>query len=169
MSFICNYITFQSISLKNIYSNFCLKFTVCLLLAYCSLCTACNSSSKPPVVYKTMVYTTDLVNEPALIKVYDSMHSKNGIWPELKKANLASGIHEIKIYRVDNRLFMMVTVPSDADPSRMDSLYLGADKKIEVWNKMMSNFQRALPGVDTTKKWSSMELIHHYADGEYQQ
>jgi len=140
-----------------------------LLLAYCSLCTACNSSSKTPVVYKTMVYTTDLVNEPALIKVYDSMHSKNGIWPELKKANLASGIHEIKIYRVGNRLFMLVTVPADADPSRMDSLYLGADKKIEVWNKMMSNFQRALPGVDTTKKWSSMELIHHYADGEYQQ
>lgn len=140
-----------------------------MLLAYCSFCTACNSSSKTPVVYKTMVYTTDLVNEPALIKVYDSMHSKNGIWPELKKANLASGIHEIKIYRVDNRLFMMVTVPADADPSRMDSLYLGADKKIEVWNKMMSNFQRALPGVDTTKKWSSMELIHHYADGEYQQ
>ena len=169
MSFICNYITFQSISLRNNYSNFCFKFTVCLLLAYCSLCTACNSSIKTPVVYKTKVYTTDLVNEPALIKVYDSMHSKNGIWPELKKANLASGIHEIKIYRVDNRLFMMVTVPADADPSRMASLYLGADKKIEVWNKMMSNFQRALPGVDTTKKWSSMELIHHYADGEYQQ
>ncbi|MFN5020444.1 MAG: L-rhamnose mutarotase [bacterium] len=155
--------------MKNNYSNFCFKFTVCLLLAYCGLCIACNSNSKPPVVYKTMVYTTDLVNEPALIKVYDSMHSKKGIWPELKKANLASGIHEIKIYRFDNRLFMMVTVPADADPSRMDSLYLGADKKIEVWNKMMSNFQRALPGVDTTKKWSSLELIHHYADGEYQQ
>lgn len=77
-----------------------------------------------------MVYTTDLVNDPALIKVYDSMHSKNGIWPALKKANLASGIHEIKIYRVDNRLFMLVTVPADADPSKMDSLYLGRIKKL---------------------------------------
>ena len=139
------------------------------MLAYCCICISCGSNSKTPVTYKTMVYTTDLVNEPALIRVYDSMHSKKGIWPELKKANLASGIHEIKIYRFDNRLFMMVTVPANADLSRMDSLYLGADKKIEVWNKMMSNFQRALPGVDTTKKWSSMELIHHYAEGEYQQ
>ncbi len=116
-----------------------------------------------------MVYTTDLVNEPALIRIYDSMHSKTGVWPELRKANRASGIHEVRIYRFDNRLFMMVTVPADADLSSVDSLYLGADKKIEVWNRMMANFQRALPGLDTTKKWSSMELIHHYADGEYQQ
>jgi len=139
------------------------------MLAYCSVFISCDADTKPLPTYKTMVYTTDLVNEPALIKAYDSMHSKKGVWPELKKANLASGIHEIRIYRFDNRLFMMVTVTADADPSRMDSLYLGADKKIKVWNKMMSNFQRALPGVDTTKKWSSMELIHHYADGEYQQ
>jgi L-rhamnose mutarotase len=140
-----------------------------MLFACSCLYISCGVDSKPAVAYKTMVYTTDLVNEPELIKAYDSMHAKTGVWPELKKANLASGIHEIKIYRFDNRLFMMVTVPAGADLSRMDSLYLGADKKVKVWNQMMSNFQRALPGVDTTKKWSSMELIHHYADGEYQQ
>lgn len=113
-----------------------------------------------------MVYTTDLVNEPALIRVYDSMHSKTGVWPELKKANMASGIQDIKIYRFDNRLCMMITVPSDADLSKMDSLYLGSDEKIKIWNQMMSNFQRALPGVDTTKKWSAMELIHDYTHGQ---
>ncbi len=118
---------------------------------------------------KTLVYTTDLVNDSALIRVYDSMHSKAGVWPELKKANLAAGIHEVRIYRYDNRLFMMVTVPADADLSRVDSLYLGSDKKIKVWNQMMANFQRSLPGVDTTRKWSALQMIHHFADGEYQQ
>ena len=146
-----------------------LNLTAALLLACSCLCISCGTNSKPPVVYKTMVYTTDLVNDSSLIKVYDSMHSKAGVWPELKKANLAAGIHEVRIYRYDNRLFMMVTVPADADLSRVDSLYLGSDKKIKVWNQMMANFQRSLPGVDTTRKWSELELIHHYADGEYQQ
>jgi L-rhamnose mutarotase len=155
--------------LKNKYPHFLLNLTVYIVLAYCCFCVACVADSKSPVAYKTMVYTTDLVNEPDLIKAYDSLHSKAGVWPELQKANLASGIHEVKIYRFDNRLFMMVTVPADADLSRVDSLYLGSDKKIKIWNQMMANFQRSLPGVDTTKKWSEMELIHHYADGEYQQ
>ncbi len=130
---------------------------------------ACNSKAEKKIEYSTMVFTTDLVNDSALIRSYDSLHSKTGVWPELKKANLASGIHEVKIYRVNNRLFMMVTVPADADLAKVDSLYLGSDKKIKVWNDMMANFQRALPGMDTTRKWSSMELIHHYADGEYLQ
>jgi len=146
-----------------------LNLTACMLFACSCFYISCGAESKPPVAYKTMVYTTDLVNDTVLIKVYDSMHSKAGVWPELKKANLASGIHEVKIYRYDNRLFMMVTVPEDADLARVDSLYLGSDKKIKIWNQMMANFQRALPGVDTTRKWSAMELIHHYADGEYQQ
>jgi L-rhamnose mutarotase len=132
-------------------------------------CMACNSKAEKKIEYSTMVFTTDLVNDSALIRSYDSLHSKTGVWPELKKANLASGIHEVKIYRVNNRLFMMVTVPADADLAKVDSLYLGSDKKIKVWNDMMANFQRALPGMDTTRKWSSMELIHHYADGEYLQ
>ena len=146
-----------------------LNLTACMLFACSCFYISCGVGSKPPVAYKTMVYTTDLVNDSALIRLYDSMHSKAGVWPELKKANLAAGIHEVRIYRYDNRLFMMVTVPEDADLSRVDSLYLGSDKKIKVWNQMMANFQRSLPGVDTTKKWSAMEMIHHFADGEYQQ
>jgi L-rhamnose mutarotase len=130
---------------------------------------ACNTEEDNKPEYKTLVYTTDLVNEPELIRIYDSLHAKTGVWPELKKANLVSGIHEVKIYRVGNRLFMMITVPANADLVKVDSLYLAADKKIQVWNEMMANFQRALPGMDTTRKWSSMELIHHYSGGEYLQ
>jgi len=155
--------------LKNSYRKLLLNLNACMVLACSCFCVSCGENSNPPVAYKTMVYTTDLVNEPALIRAYDSLHSKAGIWPELQKANQASGIHEVKIYRFDNRLFMLVTVPADADLSRVDSLYLGSDMKIKIWNQMMANFQRALPGVDTTRKWSEMELIHHYADGAYQQ
>ena len=114
-----------------------------------------------------IVMTTDLIMDSAMIRAYDSLHSKNGVWPELKKANMASGIQEIRIYRYDNRLMMMIRVPEGTDMAKMNALYVGADEKVKVWGEMMSNFQRSLPGVDTSQKWVDMKLIHHYLDGEY--
>jgi len=111
--------------------------------------------------------TTDLVDDPAIIRLYDSLHSAQGVWPALEKANKAAGIRLVKIWRAGTRLMMMIEVPEDADMVRLDSLYVSADPKVKEWGAMMSNFQRALPGVDTAQKWTSMEVIHHYEDGAY--
>jgi len=95
------------------------------------------------------------------------MHSSKGVWTELKKANMASGIQEIKIYRYGNRLMMMIRVPEGTDLNKMNELYVGADERVKEWGKMMSAFQQSLPGVDTSQKWVDMKLIHHYLEGEY--
>jgi hypothetical protein len=62
---------------------------------------------------------------------------------------------------------MMLEVPAGADMARMDSLYVSADPSVKEWGVMMSRFQRSLPGVDTTQKWVSMDIIHDYEDGKY--
>jgi L-rhamnose mutarotase len=128
---------------------------------------SCTQKSAKRDSERVFVMTTDLVDDSSLIHIYDSLHSRAGVWPELKKANMASGIREIKIYRFNTRLTMMIHLSEDADLSKMDSLYLNADEKIMVWGKLMSGFQRALPGRDTSEKWVEMKLIHHYQDGEY--
>lgn len=129
--------------------------------------TSCNDSTKENQEYTTVVMTTELINDSTVFAFYDSLHSKEGVWPELKKANLASGIKDIKIYRYDNRVVMMFSYPINADPVKMDSLYLAADKKVKEWSDLMSSLQRSLPGIDTTQKWVPMKLIHHYSNGEY--
>jgi L-rhamnose mutarotase len=91
------------------------------------------------------------------------------VWPALKKANEASGIQEISIYRFGNRLMMMFSVPADADMRKVDSLYVAADPKVKVWGEMMAGYQRALPGIDSNQKWVEMKRIHHYVDGQYTQ
>lgn len=111
--------------------------------------------------------TTDLVQDSAIFKIYDSLHSSKGVWPELKKANMASGIQEIKIYRYGNRLMMMIRVPEGTDLNKMNELYVGADERVKEWGKMMSAFQQSLPGVEPSQKWVDMKLIHHYLEGEY--
>ncbi|MGI9138093.1 MAG: L-rhamnose mutarotase [Sediminibacterium sp.] len=110
---------------------------------------------------------TNLVPDSAVYHFYDSMHSSNGVWPSIKKANELSGIKEIKIYRFEDKVVMEYSYPTGADLAKMDSLYLSADPSVKEWSRMMSNLQRALPGVDSTKKWVTFNLIHHYSNGEY--
>lgn len=128
---------------------------------------SCTQHDTPATSSRVIAMTTDLVQDSTIYRIYDSLHSNRGVWPELKKANMASGIREIKIYRFDNRLMMLLVLSDEADLSKMDSLYVNSDKKIRLWGEMMSRFQKALPGMDSSAKWVEMKLVHHYLDGEY--
>jgi L-rhamnose mutarotase len=128
---------------------------------------SCQSGPAEKSPIRTLVMTTDLVDDPDVIHYYDSMHSSKGVWPGLEKANRAAGIRSVRIWRYGTRLMMMLEVPAGADMARMDSLYVSADPSVKEWGVMMSRFQRSLPGVDTTQKWVSMDIIHDYEDGKY--
>ncbi|NDC78330.1 MAG: L-rhamnose mutarotase [Chitinophagia bacterium] len=128
---------------------------------------SCVDATKPARPMRTLMMTTELVPDSAVYRFYDSMHSAAGVWPALEKANRAAGIEEVRIWRFDNRLAMLIRLPADADPATTDSLYLSADPSVADWGRMMSNLQRALPGVDTGQKWVEMQTIHHYLDGRY--
>lgn len=137
-------------------------------IAACLIClAACACKGRPEPTWRTILMTTELVPDSAAIRFYDSMHSGKAVWPALEKANRAAGIEEVRIWRYENRLVMLLRVPADADPARMDSLYLSVDPSVAEWGRMMSNLQRSLPGVDSTRKWVEMQTIHHYLDGRY--
>ena len=140
---------------------------VASLLLIISLFINCTPNSTQSAPLTTIVMMTNLVPDSAVYHFYDSLHSSTGVWPAIKKANELSGIKEIKIYRFEDKVVMEYSYPEGADLAKMDSLYLSSDTSVKIWNQMMSNIQRALPGVDTTKKWSKMNLIHHYSNGNY--
>jgi len=140
---------------------------VASLLLIISLFINCTPNLTQSVPLTTVVMMTNLVPDSAVYHFYDSLHSSSSVWPAIKKANELSGIKEIKIYRFEDKVVMEYSYPEDADLAKMDSLYLSADTSVKIWNQMMSNIQRALPGVDTAKKWSKMNLIHHYSNGNY--
>jgi L-rhamnose mutarotase len=147
-----------------------LRICLMLPLALSMLWMAsCVDATKPARPMRTLMMTTELVSDSAVYRFYDSMHSATGVWPALEKANRAAGIEEVRIWRFDNRLAMLIRLPADTDPATTDSLYLSADTSVADWGRMMSNLQRALPGVDTAQKWVEMKTIHHYLDGRYLQ
>ena len=138
-----------------------------LLVLFTFLFTNCSNKPAQSVPLTKVVMMTNLVPDSAVYHFYDSLHSSTGVWPAIKKANDLSGIKEIKIYRFEDKVFMEYSYPEGSDLVTMDSLYLSADPNVKEWGKMMSNIQKSLPGVDSTKKWVTLNLIHHYSNGEY--
>ena len=84
----------------------------------------------------------DLKDDPQLIKEYEEYHQK--VWPEILKSLTDSGIVDMEIYRVGNRMFMIMETEdgfSFDKKARMDA----ANVKVQEWEDLMWNYQQALP------------------------
>ena len=98
----------------------------------------------------------DLKDDPKLIEEYEKYHQN--VWPEVKKSITDSGIIDMEIYRVSNRLFMIMETEdqfSFDQKSRMDS----NNPKVQEWEQLMWKFQKALPFAKPSEKWVLMDKI----------
>ncbi|MDB5110935.1 MAG: L-rhamnose mutarotase [Mucilaginibacter sp.] len=98
----------------------------------------------------------DLKDDPELIEEYEFRH-KN-IWPEIKKSIIDSGITNMEIYRVDNRLFMIMDTV-DAFDFEHKALLDAANPKVQEWEELMWKYQQPLPIAKPGEKWVLMDRI----------
>ncbi len=98
----------------------------------------------------------DLVDDPASIAEYEAYHQ--AVWPEIKASILDSGITNMEIYRLGNRLFMIMDTTDlfsfDAK-SEMDR----NNPKVAEWEELMWKYQQALPQAKPGEKWLLMNKI----------
>jgi L-rhamnose mutarotase len=98
----------------------------------------------------------DLVNEEEKIAAYEAYHEE--VWPEIIDSIKLSGIQSMEIYRVENRLFMIME--TDASFSfEAKSLADINNPKVQEWEKLMWNYQQALPSSQPGEKWRLMDKI----------
>jgi L-rhamnose mutarotase len=105
---------------------------------------------------KKFCLALDLIDDPELIAEYEKYHQN--VWPEVKQSILNSGITNMEIYRVQNRLFMMV----EADENFSFEDKNEADKnnsKVQEWEELMWKFQKQLPNSRPDEKWQLMDKI----------
>ncbi len=98
----------------------------------------------------------DLIDDPELIAEYEKYHQN--VWPEVKQSILDSGIINMEIYRVQNRLFMII----EADENFSFKAKNEADKnnpKVQEWEQLMWKFQQQLPHSNPGEKWQLMDKI----------
>ncbi|WP_219222531.1 L-rhamnose mutarotase [Pedobacter antarcticus] len=98
----------------------------------------------------------DLIDDPDLISAYEQMHRQ--VWPEIKASILASGILNMEIYRIANRLVMIIEADSDFSfekKAKMDEV----NSKVQEWEELMWKYQQALPTARPGEKWILMDRI----------
>ncbi len=98
----------------------------------------------------------DLKDDEALIKKYEEYHKE--VWPEIIQSIKESGIINMEIYRVGNRMFMIMEVDDDftfEKKALIDAKY----PENEKWEELMWQYQQALPMAKPGEKWMLMEKV----------
>lgn len=101
----------------------------------------------------------DLKNDVELIAAYEEYH--RNVWPEILQSLSDSGIQNMEIYRISNRLFMIIEVVDDfsfENKAKLDA----NNTKVQDWEVLMWNYQQALPMAKPGEKWLPMHKIFEF-------
>jgi len=98
----------------------------------------------------------DLQRDAALIAEYEAWH--RNVWPEIKASIVESGIERMEIYRLGERLFMIIDAGPDFSFERKAAMDAG-NPAVERWEALMWKYQVAVPGGKPGEKWRLMERI----------
>ena len=105
-------------------------------------------------------FALDLKNDPILIREYEDYHKK--IWPEIEKSIFDAGVRTMEIYRVENRLFLLMEVEDTFSLERKADMD-ATNPKVQEWEKLMWHYQQAIPGSQPNEKWRLMKRIFKLA------
>ena len=98
----------------------------------------------------------DLVDNPECIAEYERYHQ--AIWPEIRDSITNSGIIAMEIYRVGNRVMMIMEV-NDTFSFESKALADAKNHKVQEWESVMWKYQQALPIAKPGEKWLLMDKI----------
>ncbi len=134
-------------------------FLICLVLIGL---TACKRNIGQ---FDEYVFSVQLVNDSTKIKEYLEYH-KN-VWPEVEEGFIKAGYRNIKIYRFQNFLTMVIKIPKGADLDQIGASPALNTEKIKVWNLLMSSYQKGLPGTVEGATWVPMEKIYEFENDQW--
>ena len=98
----------------------------------------------------------DMVDDPELIAEYEKYHQN--VWTEVKQSILDSGITNMEIYRIQNRLVMIIDTNENFSFETKNELD-NKNLKVQEWEKLMSKFQQQLPDSKPGEKWLLMDKV----------
>tara|TARA_B100000941_G_C28290252_1_gene441134 strand:+ start:141 stop:473 length:333 start_codon:yes stop_codon:yes gene_type:complete len=98
----------------------------------------------------------DLKNDPLKIKKYIDYHKE--VWPEIISSIKDSGINDMQIYNISNRLFMIIETSDNfsfEEKNKMDS----HNPFVKKWEELMSQYQIPIEFSKPGEKWVVMKKI----------
>ena len=105
---------------------------------------------------KQFVLALDLKNDPHLIAQYEAHHQ--AVWPEILESIKASGILACNIYRIENRLTMILET-TETFSFEQKAIDDAQNPIVQEWETLMWTYQQAIPSAKPGQKWVAMKQI----------
>ncbi len=105
---------------------------------------------------KRFTLALDLVDDPTLIAEYEKLHER--ISDDIAKSITDAGITEMEIYRIGNRLFMIMETEDDFSFERKSEMDAN-NPKVQAWEAFVWKYQQGLPMAKPGEKWVLMKQI----------
>ena len=107
---------------------------------------------------KTYCLALDLHDDPARIAEYKWYHQEENIWPEVIENIKGQGILTEQVYLLGTRL-VMVLQTTDNFSFEAKAAADHANLKMQEWETLMWQYQKALPQARPGEKWVMMEKV----------
>lgn len=107
---------------------------------------------------KRLLFALDLKDDAQLIAEYENYHKSDVIWPEIIAGIKECNILEMDIYRIGNRLLMVLDTNEAFDLAK-DFKLMGTLPKQKEWAELMLKFQQRLPFAKEDEHWVLMKQI----------
>jgi L-rhamnose mutarotase len=98
----------------------------------------------------------DLKNDAALIAEYEQWHRE--VWPEIRASIQGAGITDMEIYRLEDRLFMIMETSADFNAEKKAAAD-AVNPVVQQWEELMWKYQSPVPGGVPGEKWRMMSRI----------
>jgi L-rhamnose mutarotase len=105
---------------------------------------------------KRFCLALDLKDDAEAIAQYEAYHKT--VWPEIIDSIKSSGIEQMQIYRVQNRLIMLIEALDDFSFEQKAALD-AQNSKVQQWEALMDQFQQRIPGTPQEAKWALAKPI----------
>lgn len=119
--------------------------------------SSAENTAETRVMVQRYVLVLDLIDDDKLIAEYEAHHQS--VWPEVEQQILATGILSCQIYRVMNRLCMILDTEEGFSFERKAAMDAG-HHYTQSWEELMWQYQKALPCAAPGQKWVMMEKIY---------
>ena len=105
-------------------------------------------------------FALDLKWDADLIAEYEAYHK--AVWPEIAHSITSAGIEKLEIYRIENRLFMIMETSENFSFEKKAAMD-AANPKVQEWENLMWEYQQGLPFAKEGEKWILMNKIFELA------
>ena len=105
---------------------------------------------------KVYAQALDLKNNKELINEYENHH--RNVWPEVLEGLKSVGIIRMRIWRINNRLFMLIETLDTFNIENFQK-YTETNDKAKEWDALMKNYQEKIPN-SNGEWWSEMTMAY---------